>query len=141
MTCILPAFSPARQGFFPCGMVLVFLFFFCRLPAEQVLYYRHLGLYYRLVSTTLDLYAKPCAKVKGGCLSCEGGAQERTHELSARGGGVSKQEEGRLGLERKKKHPTLGQQLEVPDVKSQHNPGMMWGQAGYCICRTIARSV
>ena len=73
-------------------MVLVFSFC-CRFLAEQVLYYRHLGLYYRLVSTTLDLYAKPCAKLKGGCLSCEGGAQEGTHELSARGGGVSKQED------------------------------------------------
>ena len=45
--------------------------FFCGFPTEQVLYYRNLGLYYRLASTTLPLYAKPRAKVKGGCLSCD----------------------------------------------------------------------
>ena len=43
--------------------------FFCRFPTEHVLYYKNLGLYYGLASTTLPLYAKPCAKVKGGCLS------------------------------------------------------------------------
>ena len=47
--------------------------FFCRFPTEQVLYYRNLGLYYGLASTTLPLYAKPRAKVKGGCLSRERG--------------------------------------------------------------------
>ena len=54
------------QVFFP-----VVRRFFCRFPTEQVLYYRNLGLYYGLASTTLPLYAKPRPKVKGGCVSCE----------------------------------------------------------------------
>ena len=48
--------------------------FFWRIPTEQVLYYRNSGLYYGLASTTLPLYAKPRAKVKGGCLSCDSGS-------------------------------------------------------------------
>ena len=54
------------RDFFP-----VVRHFLCRFPTEQVLYYRNLGLYYGLASTTLPLYAKPRAKVKGDCLSCD----------------------------------------------------------------------
>ena len=60
--------------FFPCTpgtFSLQYDAFFCRFSTEQVLYYRILGLYYGLASTTPPLYAKSCAKVKGGCLSCE----------------------------------------------------------------------
>ena len=60
-----PPFPLYARDFFP-----VVRRFFCRLPTEQVLYYRNLGLYYGLASMTLPLYAKPRAKVKGGCLSC-----------------------------------------------------------------------
>ena len=40
-------------------------------PQSKSCTYRNLGLYYGLASTTLPLYAKPRAKVNGGCLSCE----------------------------------------------------------------------
>ena len=45
--------------------------FSCSFPTEQVLYYRNLGLYYGLASTTPPLHAKPRTKVKGGCLPCD----------------------------------------------------------------------
>ena len=61
-----PLFPLYTTDFFP-----VVWHFFCKFLTEQVLYYRILGLYYGLASTTLPLYAKPRAKVKGGCLSCE----------------------------------------------------------------------
>ena len=61
-----PLFPLYARVFFP-----VVRHFFCRLSTEQVLYYRIWCLYYRLASTTPPLYAKPRAKVKGGCLSCD----------------------------------------------------------------------
>ena len=61
-----PLFPLYARAFFP-----VVRRFLCRFPTEQVLYYRNLGLYYGLASTTLPLYAKPRPKVKGGCVSCD----------------------------------------------------------------------
>ena len=46
-----PRFPLYARAVFP-----VVRLFFCRFPTEQVLYYRNLGLYYGLVSTTLPLY-------------------------------------------------------------------------------------
>ena len=66
----LPVFWPLFR-LYPRAFFPVVQRFFCRFPTEQVLYYRNLGLYYGQASTTLPLYAKPRAKVKGGCLSCE----------------------------------------------------------------------
>ena len=61
-----PPFALHARAFFP-----VVRRFFWRIPTEQALHYKNFGLYYGLASGTLPLYAKPCAKVKGGCASCD----------------------------------------------------------------------
>ena len=58
-------FPFVRHAFSP-----VVLHFFSRIPTEQNLYYKNLGLYYGLASGTLPLYSRLCLGVKGGCVSC-----------------------------------------------------------------------
>ena len=61
-----PPFPLYARAFFP-----VVRHFFWRIPTEQALYYKNLGLYYGLASGTLPLQSKPRLGVKGGCASCD----------------------------------------------------------------------
>ena len=60
-----PLFPLYAQDFFS-----VVRHFSLDFPQKKCMHYRILGLHYGLASTTPPLYAKPRAKVKGGCLSC-----------------------------------------------------------------------
>ena len=68
-----PPFPLYTRAFFP-----VVRHFFWRIPTEQPLYYKNLGLYYGLASGTQPLKSKPCLGVKGGCASATKMARRKT---------------------------------------------------------------